>query len=81
MTPTLTELEAQLAGADGPRIRQQAVHTLQELRDRCLPSPNGQPTRPQTPQESLRRKTTLAACNAALQVLQAYRATKPSTHS
>ncbi len=71
MTLMLTDLEAQLAGADGPRIRQQAVQVLAELRGRYLRGPQTLPPGAEASQKFLRRQTVLSACDAALRVLQA----------
>jgi len=82
MNPTLTELETQLAGAEAPRIRQQAVDLLSDLRDRHLQGSQTVPADPEASQQHhVRRQTMLSACDAALRVLQTEGATPSATHT
>lgn len=81
MNPTLTELETQLAGAEAPRIRQQAVDLLSDLRGRHLQGSQTVPADPEASQQHLRRQTMLSACDAALRVLQTEGATPSATHT
>jgi hypothetical protein len=83
MSPTLTELETQLAGADGHLIRQQAAQTLCKLRDRCSPGPEGSPPEAEANQQRIRREAMRSACEVALHILQTEGALAPvpATHS